>query len=41
MRQARAGELFVDLFDKEHSLREDDLVIADDEKILALAGIIG
>jgi phenylalanyl-tRNA synthetase beta chain len=37
VRQARDGELFVDLADGEHTLTADDIVIADSEKILALA----
>lgn len=41
VRQAKAGELFVDLTDGEHTLTADDIVIADSEKILALAGVIG
>jgi phenylalanyl-tRNA synthetase beta chain len=39
VRQANNGELFLDLTGKEHSLSADDIVIADDTKILALAGI--
>jgi phenylalanyl-tRNA synthetase beta subunit len=30
----------VDLFEKEHELLETDMVIADDQKILALAGVV-
>ena len=41
VRNAREGELFVDLFEEEHSLKSTDLVIADNEKVLALAGVIG
>ena len=41
VRQAKAGELFVDLTDGEHTLTADDIVIVDSEKILALAGVIG
>ena len=41
VRNAREGELFVDLFEVEHSLKMTDLVIADNEKVLALAGVIG
>ena len=41
VRNAREGELFVDLFEVEHSLKTTDLVIADNEKVLALAGVIG
>lgn len=40
VRQAHKDEPFVDLFGKEHTLHSDDIVIADDEKILALAGVI-
>ncbi len=40
IRQAKKDERFVDLFDKEHILTEDDIVIADHEKICALWGII-
>ena len=41
VRNAREGEHFVDLFEVEHSLKTTDLVIADNEKVLALAGVIG
>jgi len=41
VRQAKDGEKFMDLADEEHVLTTDDIVIADSEKILALAGIIG
>lgn len=41
VRQATEGEVFIDLFDKEHTLTSDDMVIADHTKILALAGVIG
>ena len=41
VRNAREGELFVDLFEVEHSLTSTDLVIADNEKVLALVGVIG
>ncbi|HRX63834.1 MAG TPA: phenylalanine--tRNA ligase subunit beta [Candidatus Absconditabacterales bacterium] len=41
IRQAKKGEKFVDLFEKEHELLESDMVIADDDKILALAGAVG
>jgi phenylalanyl-tRNA synthetase beta chain len=41
VRNAKKGEKFVDLLGQEHSLTSEDIVIADDEKILALAGIIG
>lgn len=40
IRNAYEWETFVDLFDKEHKLIPQDLVIADKSKILALAGII-
>jgi phenylalanyl-tRNA synthetase beta chain len=41
VRQAKAWEVFVDLTDGEHTLTADDIVIADSEKILALAWVIG
>lgn len=41
IRQATDGEHFVDLMDGEHVLTTHDIVIADDSKILALAGVIG
>ena len=37
VRNARDGEIFVDLFEKEHTLIAQDIVIADKTKILALA----
>jgi phenylalanyl-tRNA synthetase beta chain len=37
VRDAKAGEEFVDLTGKKHSLTEDDIVIADEKKVLALA----
>lgn len=40
IRNANDGEKFVDLFEKEHALVSTDMVIADDEKILALAGVV-
>ena len=40
MRDAEEGEVFTDLFGTVHSLKATDLVIADDEKVLALAGVI-
>lgn len=40
VREATNGEQFIDLFDDEHILTDKDIVIADDEKILALAGIV-
>lgn len=41
IRQAQDGEVLVDLMDVEHILTADDVVIADDHKVLALAGVIG
>lgn len=41
VRDAKAGEVFVDLTGKEYRLTEDDIVIADEKKILALAWVIG
>ncbi len=41
VRFAKNDETFVALDDKEYTLCEEDIVIADDEKILALGGIIG
>ncbi len=41
IRQAKAGEQFIDLSDGEHTLTADDIVIADSKKILALAWVIG
>ncbi|MDR1697262.1 MAG: phenylalanine--tRNA ligase subunit beta [Rickettsiales bacterium] len=41
IRNAAAGEKFTDLFGAEHELIDADLVIADADGILALAGIIG
>jgi phenylalanyl-tRNA synthetase beta chain len=40
IRQAKKWEKFVDLFEKEHELLDTDIVIADDQKILALAGVV-
>ena len=40
VRDAEEGEVFTDLFGTVHSLKATDLVIADDEKVLALAGVI-
>lgn len=40
VRQAKKWEKFVDLFEKEHELLESDILIADDEKILALAWVV-
>ncbi len=41
VRMATLGEKFTDLFGGEHELTENDMVIADDTGILALAGVIG
>lgn len=41
VRNAKKGETFIDLFDKEHTLDPQDIVICDDEKILALGGVVG
>lgn len=41
VRMATNGEKFTDLFGAEHELTENDMVIADDNGILALAGVIG
>ena len=41
VRMAQNGEKFTDLFGNEHSLTENDMVIADNSGILALAGVIG
>jgi phenylalanyl-tRNA synthetase beta chain len=40
VRQAKVGEKFIDLFEKEHELMDSDMVIADDNKILAIAGVV-
>jgi len=40
VRQAKDWEKFVDLFEKEHTLQATDMVIADEEKVLALAGVV-
>lgn len=40
LRDAQPEEKFIDLFGIEHTLTNSDLVIADEEKILALAGVI-
>ena len=40
VRNAEDKETFTDLFGSEHSLISTDIVIADDEKVLALAGIV-
>lgn len=41
VRQANHGETFIDLFDTEHELTEQDIVICDNQWILALAGVVG
>jgi phenylalanyl-tRNA synthetase beta chain len=41
VRHALDGEIFVDLHGKEHTLIADDIVIADDTNILALAWVMG
>ncbi|WP_437516027.1 phenylalanine--tRNA ligase subunit beta [Sorangium sp. So ce1099] len=41
IRMARPGEAFVALDGQKLSLNEDDLVIADAERVVALAGVIG
>ena len=41
VRMATSGESFTDLFGNTHELTENDMVIADDNGILALAGVIG
>lgn len=41
VRNAKEKEKFVDLFGSEHELISTDIVIADEKKILALAGVIG
>ena len=41
VRSAEGGEKFKALNGKEYTLTEEDLVIADEKKVLALAGIIG
>lgn len=41
VRKAKAGEKLLALDDKEYELTENDLVIADEEKPLAIAGVIG
>jgi len=41
IRLSQEGEFFKSLDDKEYKLPKDILVIADDEKILSIAGIIG
>lgn len=41
VRMASDGEEFTDLFGNKHTLKEIDMVIADDAGILALAGVVG
>lgn len=41
VRMAGPGEQFTDLFGNTHTLTDTDMVIADDDGILALAGIVG
>lgn len=41
VRMATSGEKFTDLFGCEHELTENDMVIADNSGILALAGVVG
>lgn len=41
VRRAKVGEKFVTLDDKEYSLNNEMLVIADDERALAIAGVMG
>lgn len=41
IRRAKAGEQFLGIDDKERVLTPDNLVIADEKKVLALAGVIG
>ena len=41
VRMAQQGEKFTDLFGAEHELQDSDMVITDDDGILALAGVIG
>ncbi len=41
IRNAKEGEKVKALDGKEYSLKENDIVIADDEKVVAIAGIIG
>ncbi len=41
VRNAKDGEQFTDLFEATHTLKTTDLVIADKDKILALAGVVG
>lgn len=41
VRMANTGETLIALNDMQINLTSEDIVIADDEKILALAGVIG
>ncbi len=41
IRRARAGELFLGIDGKERELTKENLVIADDKKVIALAGVMG
>ncbi|MCF7918602.1 MAG: phenylalanine--tRNA ligase subunit beta [Candidatus Cloacimonetes bacterium] len=41
MRRGQAGERFTDLQNITHDLNAEDLVIADPQKVIALAGVIG
>ncbi len=41
VRQAREGEILLALDSKEYALTSKDIVIADSEKVLAIAGVIG
>ena len=41
MRRAKSDENFVGLDNKNYKLSEEDLIIADDEKVVSLAGIMG
>ncbi len=41
VRLAKDGEKFTDLFGNEHELKSTDIVIADADGILALAGVVG
>ncbi len=40
VRTAKKWEEFIDLFEKKHLLEDTDIVICDNEKILALAGVV-
>lgn len=41
VRMANNGEEFTDLFGNKHELKENDIVVADDAGVLALAGVVG